>query len=75
MSIEQMRLSPGQWVVANCGDHPSDKNCMLVMMAPATQRNDLLDAAVDHAVKSHGHQNSAELRQQIDQMLEIIIVE
>jgi hypothetical protein len=43
-------------------------------MAPEAQREDLLDAAVAHAVRSHGHENSPELRSGISQMLETLEV-
>ena len=62
----------GKWVVANCGKFPSERNCKLVIMAPADQRDDLLDAAVAHEVKHHGHQESAQLRQEIGGILETI---
>ena len=62
----------GQWVVANCGKFPSEMNCKLVIMAPAAQRADLLDAAVAHAIQSHGHQDSAQLRKDLDGFLETI---
>lgn len=70
MSFSDLNLKSGDWVVANCGKVPSDKNCQLVLMAPANQRNDLLDAAVAHAMKSHGHQDEEDIRQKIDQALE-----
>ncbi|MBI2051339.1 DUF1059 domain-containing protein [Candidatus Roizmanbacteria bacterium] len=53
---------------------PSEKNCRLVMMAPADQREDLLDAGVAHAVKSHGHQESPELREGVAKTLEEVTV-
>lgn len=70
MDTAQMGLSQGTWVVANCGKFPSEKNCQLVMMAPVAQKEDLLDAAVAHAIKSHGHEDKPELRDQLGQILE-----
>jgi hypothetical protein len=60
----------GRWLTANCGKYPSEKNCKLVMMAPEDQREDLLDAAVAHSVKTHGHQDTPELRGEINKLLE-----
>ena len=56
MSIEDLKLEPGEWLVANCGEMPSEKNCKLVMMAPVDQKDDLMAAGIDHMVKSHGHE-------------------
>ena len=71
MDLKELGVQ-GKWVVANCGKMPSERNCKLVMMAPEGQREDLLDAAVAHAVKSHGHQESGQLRQEVNGMLETI---
>jgi hypothetical protein len=71
MNLSELGVQ-GKWVVANCGKFPSEKNCKLVIMAPADQREDLLDAALAHAVKSHGHQDSAQLRKDLDGFLETI---
>ena len=54
------------------GKFPSDKNCKLVMMGPEDQREDLLDASVAHAIKTHGHADNPELRSQLNQMLESV---
>ena len=62
----------GKWVVANCGKFPSEKNCKLIIMAPESQRGDLIDAAMEHAVASHGHQSSAQLRADLDGFLDTI---
>ncbi len=71
MSLSELGLK-GKWVVANCGKFPSDNKCELVIMAPERQRSDLIDAAVAHAIKSHGHQESAQLRKDLDGLLETI---
>jgi hypothetical protein len=71
MSLNDLGLK-GKWVVANCGKFPSERNCKLVIMAPEDQRQDLIDAAAAHAVKSHGHQDSAQLRKDLDGFLETI---
>ncbi|HEV2283844.1 MAG TPA: DUF1059 domain-containing protein [bacterium] len=72
MDAKQLGLTPGKWVVANCGKFPSEKNCQLVIMAPQRQRQDLIEAASEHAAKSHGHENTPALRQEVDKMLEVI---
>jgi len=72
MDTTQLGISQGTWVVANCGKFPSENNCLLVMMAPVAQKEDLLDAAVAHAIKSHGHEDQPELRDQLGQLLETV---
>ena len=70
--MTQLNLAVGKWVVGDCGKMPSEKNCKLVMAAPEDQREDLLDASVAHAVKHHGHQDTPELRGEINKMLETV---
>ncbi len=72
MDTTQLGLAKGKWVVANCGRFPSEKNCRLVIMAPAEQRADLVEAAATHAVASHGHENTPELRRELGEFLETI---
>ena len=74
MELKQLGLAKGQWLVANCGRFPSEKNCRLLLIAPSSQRADLVEAAATHAVASHGHQNTPELRQELGAMLESIDV-
>lgn len=74
MALEQLNLKRGKWVVANCGKFPSEKNCQLVIMAPVSQRQDLVEAAATHAVKSHGHDNTPQLRKELDGFLEVVEV-
>jgi predicted small metal-binding protein len=50
----------------DCRNYPSDKNCSLKISGT---ENEVLDAAVQHAVSTHGHNNSPELREQIKSML------
>ena len=50
----------------DCRDHPSEKNCSLKMSGT---EEEVLAAAVQHAVSAHGHANSPELRNQIKSML------
>ena len=50
----------------DCRDYPSEKNCSLKMSGA---ENEVLDAAVQHAVSAHGHKHSPELRDQLKSML------
>ncbi|PYJ06900.1 MAG: DUF1059 domain-containing protein [Verrucomicrobia bacterium] len=50
----------------DCRDHPSEKKCTLRMSGT---EDEVLDAAVQHAVSAHGHSNSPELRDQLRSML------
>jgi hypothetical protein len=72
MGIEELGLRGGTWVVANCGRFPSESKCQLVIMAPADQRRDLIEAASAHAVKVHGHDDTPSLRNELDAFLETI---
>ena len=73
MELNELGIS-GRWLVSNCGKLPSEKNCKLVMMAPENQREDLLDASVAHAIKSHAHKDSNELREELDKLLTFVEV-
>ncbi len=72
MDLKHLGLSTGKWVVANCGRFPSERNCRLVIMAPEDQQIDLMEAASTHAVKSHGHEDTSELRTELNHMLEVV---
>ena len=54
-------------MVADCRKMPSEKHCDVYMSG---SKQHVLDAAVDHAVGSHGHQNTPELKAEIEGMLE-----
>jgi len=51
----------------DCRDYPSEKNCSLKISGTEAE---VLDAAVQHAVSAHGHESSAELREEIRSMLQ-----
>lgn len=51
----------------DCRKVPSDINCSLTI---AGTEDEVLDAAVMHAVDKHGHQNTPELRDMIRSGLE-----
>lgn len=53
--------------VADCRKFPSEKSCDVYMSG---SKNHVLDAAVSHAVRNHGHQDTPELRAQIEALLE-----
>jgi hypothetical protein len=72
--VKGLEVESGEWVAANCGKYPSDRNCKLVLMAPQSQKGDLVDAAVAHAVKDHGHQDTPELRAQLTEILDVVQV-
>jgi hypothetical protein len=74
MNVKGLEVSSGTWLAANCGKFPSEKNCQLVLMAPESQRADLINAAAAHAVADHGHQDSPELRQELDKFLDRVEV-
>ena len=50
----------------DCTDHPSEENCSLKISGT---EQEVLDAAVQHAVSAHGHENSPELHDQVKSML------
>ena len=50
-------------MMLDCRDMPSERGCTLAIAGDDVE--DLLDAAVQHAVTKHGHDNSAELREEI----------
>jgi hypothetical protein len=52
--------------VADCRLFPSEKDCSLTI---AGTEDEVLEVAVHHAITSHGHQNTPELRSQIQAML------
>ena len=52
----------------DCRDYPSEKNCSLKISGT---EQEVLDAAVQHAVSVHGHEETPELREQIRSMLKV----
>ena len=45
--------------VADCRDYPSESNCTLTI---AGEEDEVVTAAVQHAVAVHGHQDTDEVR-------------
>ena len=54
-------------VMADCRRWPSDNDCSLTIIG---EENEVLDAAVQHAVSAHGHEDTPELREQTKGFLE-----
>ena len=50
----------------DCGQVPNEINCTLKISG---REDEVLKAAVEHAVSSHGHSESAELREMISKAL------
>jgi len=50
----------------DCREYPSEMNCTLALCADTEE--ELLEAAVQHAVAVHRHQDSADLRKQLRQL-------
>jgi predicted small metal-binding protein len=51
----------------DCRDYPSEMNCTISISADS--KKELLEAAVQHAIAVHGHQDSAELRHELAKMI------
>lgn len=51
----------------DCREFPSEMNCTLALSADS--EGELLEAAVQHAVTIHGHQDTPELRDQIRRVM------
>jgi hypothetical protein len=54
-------------VMADCRRFESDNNCSVTIMG---SREEVIPLAIQHAVNTHGHQDTPELRQQTEAMLE-----
>jgi hypothetical protein len=54
-------------VRADCRRFVSDDDCRLTIVGPA---DDVVDAAVQHAVASHGRTDTPEMRERLRSMLE-----
>ena len=50
----------------DCRDYPSEKGCTLKLSG---SEDEVLDAAVEHAVSVHGHENTPEFREKLRGML------
>ncbi len=54
-------------VMADCRRFESDSNCQLTIIGPP---DEVVEAAAQHAAASHGHEDTAELRELIRSGLE-----
>jgi hypothetical protein len=54
-------------MMADCRRFKSDNNCTLTLIG---DEEHVVQAAAEHAVSSHGHEDSPEFREQIRGMLE-----
>jgi predicted small metal-binding protein len=52
-------------IYIDCREYPSEANCTVSIFADSTE--ELVEAAVQHAVTVHGHKDSPELRTQLRQ--------
>jgi len=59
-------MASGKRKVVDCRLYPSEKNCSLTI---AGTEEEVLAAAVRHAVEEHGHDNTPELREEIRTLL------
>jgi predicted small metal-binding protein len=51
----------------DCREYPSEKNCTVAISADT--KEELIDAAAQHAVAVHGHDDSPELRQELAKII------
>jgi predicted small metal-binding protein len=51
----------------DCREYPSESGCSIAISAASA--DEVVEAAAQHAMKVHGHQDSPELRQQLRQMV------
>jgi len=54
-------------LMADCRRFPSESNCSLVIIG---EEDEVVEAAAQHAVSVHGHENTPELRDQVHEVLE-----
>jgi hypothetical protein len=53
--------------IADCRHFPSDRECSLTISGT---EDEVVEAATQHAVASHGHEDTPELRERLRGMLE-----
>ena len=51
----------------DCRDYPSESGCTVAISADS--QDELVDAAAQHAMQVHGHQDEPELRAQLNQIV------
>jgi Protein of unknown function (DUF1059) len=65
--LEEVSMAGSNRKVADCRKFPSDRNCSLTISGT---EEEVLEAARQHAIASHGHEDTPELRNQLRGMLE-----
>ena len=53
--------------MADCRRFESENGCSLTIIG---EENEVMEAAAQHAISAHGHEDTPELRAQVQQMLE-----
>jgi hypothetical protein len=53
--------------VADCRRYPSENNCTLTIIG---EQDEVIEAAAQHAVAAHGHEDTPELRAQLRDFVE-----
>ena len=51
----------------DCREYPSEMNCTVAISADS--KKELIDAAVQHAVAVHRHQDTPQFREQIEKLI------
>ena len=74
MAFDELKLKHGNWLAVDCGSMKSDNNCSVVIAAPESQKEDLIDAAAEHAADKHGHTNNEALHRDVARMVKPIHV-
>jgi hypothetical protein len=59
-------MTTGRRVFADCRAFPSEKNCSLYIAGTVEE---VLPVAIAHAVKSHGHEDTPKLRDELRSLL------
>ena len=54
-------------MMADCRRFPSESNCQMTFIGPV---DEVVNAAAEHAVSVHGHEDTPQLREQVRGMLE-----
>ena len=70
---QKLSLMHGNWLAVNCGNVP-DSKCHLVMMAPGSERSELVEAAMEHVTKHHGHKDTKEMRSKLSKSIGTITI-
>lgn len=51
----------------DCREYPSDTGCSIAISAD--REDEVVEAAAQHAIKVHGHEDSPQLREQLREMV------